>query len=60
MRAVKTITGLAVAVLLAVATPAGADILPVGLWPLNEGKGAVANDLQLSLARHGAVISAFI
>jgi hypothetical protein len=44
MRAVKTITGLAIAGLLAVAAPAGADILPVGLWPLNEGKGTVAND----------------
>ena len=36
--------GLAVAGLLTVAAPAGADVLPVGVWPLNEGKGTVAND----------------
>jgi hypothetical protein len=47
MRAVKTIVGLAAAVLLTVATPAaGAAILPVGVWPLNEGKGTVANDIS--------------
>jgi Concanavalin A-like lectin/glucanases superfamily len=46
MRAVKTIVGLAAAILLTVATPAaGAAILPVGVWPLNEGKGTVANDI---------------
>jgi hypothetical protein len=44
MRAAKMVTGFAVAILLTVAAPAGADILPVGLWPLNEGKGTVAND----------------
>jgi hypothetical protein len=44
MRAAKMVTGFAVAILLTVAAPAGADVLPVGLWPLNEGKGSVAND----------------
>lgn len=47
MRAVKTIVGLAAAILLTVATPAaGAAIFPVGIWPLNEGKGTVANDIS--------------
>jgi hypothetical protein len=44
MRAVKMVTGFAVAILLTVAAPAGADILPVGLWSFNEGKGSVASD----------------
>jgi hypothetical protein len=44
MRAAKAIAGLAAAILLAVAAPAGADVLPVGNWPLNEGRGTVAHD----------------
>jgi hypothetical protein len=43
MRA-RTIVGLAAAILLTAAAPAGADILPVGIWPLNEGRGIVAYD----------------
>jgi Concanavalin A-like lectin/glucanases superfamily len=47
MRAVKTIVGLAAAILLAAAVPAaGASVLPVGVWPLNEGKGTAANDIS--------------
>ncbi|HEY3758732.1 MAG TPA: LamG domain-containing protein [Solirubrobacteraceae bacterium] len=38
------VTGFAVAILLTVAAPAGADILPVGLWSFNEGKGSVVSD----------------
>ncbi len=44
MRATKVATGLATAILLTAAAPAGADLLPVGAWPLNEGKGTVAYD----------------
>ncbi|HEY3829717.1 MAG TPA: LamG domain-containing protein [Solirubrobacteraceae bacterium] len=44
MRAGKTALGLAIAVLLVAAAPAGADILPVGTWSFNEGKGSVARD----------------
>ena len=44
MRAAKTALGLAAAVLLTAAAPAGADILPVGAWSLNEGKGTTARD----------------
>lgn len=46
MRTAKTVLGLAVAILLTatVAAPAGADILPVGAWTFNEGKGTVARD----------------
>jgi hypothetical protein len=44
MRAVKAAAGLAAAILLTVAAPAGADILPVGSWPFNEGRGTVAHD----------------
>ncbi len=44
MRAVKWIVGLAVAALLTTAAPAVADILPVGDWAFNEGRGTVAND----------------
>jgi hypothetical protein len=44
MRAAKVVAGLATAILLTVAAPAGADVLPVGNWLLNEGKGTVAHD----------------
>jgi Concanavalin A-like lectin/glucanases superfamily len=44
MRAAKLVIGLAIASLLTVAAPAGADLLPVGAWPLNEGRGIVAHD----------------
>jgi hypothetical protein len=44
MRAANSVAGLAVVFLLAVAAPAGADVLPVGAWPLNEGRGTVAHD----------------
>jgi Concanavalin A-like lectin/glucanases superfamily len=47
MRSAKTIVvGLAAAILLTAAAPAGADLLPVGSWPLNEGKGTVAYDFS--------------
>jgi hypothetical protein len=46
MRAAKTIVGLAAAILLTTAAPAGAAILPVGDWTLNEGKGTVAQDFS--------------
>jgi hypothetical protein len=46
MRSAKYIVGLAAAVLLAAAAPAGADILPVGMWTLNEGRGTVAHDFS--------------
>jgi hypothetical protein len=41
---VKTVAGLAAAMLLIGAAPAAADIGPVGMWPFNEGKGTVAYD----------------
>jgi Concanavalin A-like lectin/glucanases superfamily len=44
MRAAKIILGLAAAILLTTAAPAGADLLPVGDWAFNEGKGSVARD----------------
>ncbi len=44
MRAARTVVGLAAAILLTAAVPAGADILPVGMWPFNEGRGTVAYD----------------
>jgi hypothetical protein len=44
MRAAKTALGLAAAILLMTAAPAGADILPVGIWSFNEGRGSVARD----------------
>jgi hypothetical protein len=44
MRAVKCIAALATAAALTTAAPAAADILPVGDWTLNEGKGTVAYD----------------
>jgi hypothetical protein len=44
MRAAKTIVGMAAAILLSVATPAGAQVLPVGSWNFNEGSGAIARD----------------
>jgi hypothetical protein len=44
MRAVKWIVGLAATAFLATAAPAMADILPVGDWAFNEGKGTVAHD----------------
>jgi concanavalin A-like lectin/glucanase superfamily protein len=44
MRAAKTALGLAAAILLTAAAPAGADLLPVGAWSLNEGRGSVARD----------------
>jgi hypothetical protein len=46
MRAVKTMVGLAAAILLMTAASASAQILPVGIWPLNEGKGTVAHDFS--------------
>jgi hypothetical protein len=47
MSSTKTILGLAAAILLMTGTPAaGATILPVGTWPLNEGKGTIANDIS--------------
>ncbi len=46
MRAAKTVVGLAAAILLTAAAPAGADILPVGTWSFNEGKGAIAHDFS--------------
>ncbi len=59
MRAAKTIAGLAAAILFTAAAPAGAefsaggdfpagsDSLPVGAWPLNEGRGTVAHDYSV-------------
>jgi hypothetical protein len=44
MRAATTIAGLAAAILLTAAAPAGADLLPVGDWAFNEAKGTVAYD----------------
>jgi len=44
MRAAKIIMGLVAAILLTAAAPAGADFLPVGTWPFNEGRGTVAHD----------------
>jgi hypothetical protein len=44
MRVLKWIVGLAVTALLTTAAPAMADILPVGDWAFNEGKGTVAHD----------------
>ena len=44
MRTAKAIVGLAAAILLTTAVPAGADILPVGSWSLNEGRGTIAHD----------------
>jgi hypothetical protein len=44
MRTAKAIVGLTAAILLTAAAPAGADILPVGVWSFNEGKGTVARD----------------
>jgi hypothetical protein len=44
MRTAKAIVGLAAAILLTAAAPAGAEILPVGVWSFNEGKGTVARD----------------
>jgi hypothetical protein len=46
MRPAKNVIGLAASILLAAAAPAGADILPVGAWSFNEGRGAVARDLS--------------
>jgi hypothetical protein len=40
----KSIVGLAAAMLLIGAAPAGADMAPTGMWPFNEGKGTVAYD----------------
>jgi concanavalin A-like lectin/glucanase superfamily protein len=44
MRMARMTVGLAVAIFLAVAVPAGAQILPAGIWSLNEGTGSVAHD----------------
>ncbi|HSZ69880.1 MAG TPA: LamG domain-containing protein [Solirubrobacteraceae bacterium] len=44
MRAARMVLGLATAILLTVAAPAGADFLPVGAWSFNEGRGTVARD----------------
>jgi hypothetical protein len=44
MRAAKTALGLAAALLLMTAAPAGASILPVGIWSFDEGRGSVAHD----------------
>jgi hypothetical protein len=46
MRTAKNIVGLAAAILLTAAAPASASILPVGVWPFNEGKGTVAHDFS--------------
>jgi Concanavalin A-like lectin/glucanases superfamily len=46
MNTLKTVAGLAAAILLASAAPAGADILPVGAWSFNEGKGTIARDFS--------------
>jgi Concanavalin A-like lectin/glucanases superfamily len=46
MRAAKTIAGLAAAILWTAVAPAGADILPVGTWTFNEGKGTTAYDFS--------------
>lgn len=51
MRAATTIVGLAVAILLTSAAPAAADILPVGTWPFNEGKGTVTISAGYQLSR---------
>jgi Concanavalin A-like lectin/glucanases superfamily len=44
MSKAKAIVGLAAAILLTAAAPAGADILPVGSWSFDESKGTVARD----------------
>jgi hypothetical protein len=44
MRQAKSNVGLAGAILLIGAAPAGADVGPIGMWPFNEGKGTVAYD----------------
>jgi hypothetical protein len=44
MRAAGYIAGLAAAFALTAATPAVADILPVGAWAFNEGRGTTAYD----------------
>ncbi len=44
MKVAKTVAGLATLIFLTAATPAGADILPVGTWSFNEGRGVVAHD----------------
>jgi hypothetical protein len=44
MRAAKIVAGLAAGIILAAAAPAGAEILPVGVWSFNEGKGTTAYD----------------
>ncbi len=44
MRHAKAIVGLAGAILLIGSAPAGADIIPTGMWPFNEGRGTVAYD----------------
>jgi hypothetical protein len=44
MRPATMIVGLAAAIAVTVAAPAGADVLPVGMWSFNEGSGAVARD----------------
>lgn len=46
MRAARTIVGLAAAILLIATASASAEILPVGVWTLNEGKGTVARDIS--------------
>jgi hypothetical protein len=46
MRTVKAIVGLAAAIFLTVAAPAGANILPVGSWSFNEGGGTIAHDFS--------------
>jgi Concanavalin A-like lectin/glucanases superfamily len=45
MRISTSIAGFAAAILLT-AAPAGAEILPVGVWPLNEGRGTIAHDFS--------------
>jgi hypothetical protein len=42
----KLIAGLASAIVLAAAAPAGANILPTGTWQFNEGSGTVAHDVS--------------
>ncbi len=46
MRAAKNIVGLAAAILLTAAAPAGANFLPAGMWSFNEGRGTVAYDVS--------------
>jgi hypothetical protein len=46
MRTARAIAGLAATIFLTATASAGADVLPVGVWTLNEGKGSVAHDFS--------------